>query len=112
MTQATLQIQPQPSYETLAQQFTLIGTIDVNAIPALETLYVLPPHGSVELDFALVQRINSMGLTQLLKLFEFWQKRHIGIRVTNANRMVGVLFKMTGLTRFLVDGQTPATRRD
>jgi ABC-type transporter Mla MlaB component/ABC-type phosphate/phosphonate transport system substrate-binding protein len=105
MNPVTLQIQPQPSAEALSQQFTLIGAIDVNAIPVLETLYVLPPNAVAELDFALVQRVNSMGLAQLLKLFDFWQKRDIGIRVTHVNRMIGVLFKMTGLTHFLAENE-------
>jgi ABC-type transporter Mla MlaB component len=103
-----LQIQPAPSNQLINQQFTLIGTIDVEAMAALETLYILPAHGVVELDFALVQRVNSMGLAQLLKLFEHWQKQAISISVTNVNRMIGVLFKMTGLTRFMVDAKKPA----
>jgi ABC-type transporter Mla MlaB component len=78
-----LQIQPQASTQELAQQFTLIGTIDVEAIASLETLYVLPANCVAELDFALVQRVNSMGLAQLLKLFEHWQKQAISIKVTN-----------------------------
>jgi ABC-type transporter Mla MlaB component/ABC-type phosphate/phosphonate transport system substrate-binding protein len=107
-----LQIQPQPSKQVLAQQFSLIGTIDVEAIASLETLYVLPANCAAELDFSLVQRVNSMGLAQLLKLFEHWQKQAISINVTNVNRMIGVLFKMTGLTRFLSDSQvsTPAVQ--
>lgn len=100
-----LQIEPQPSAQISVQQFTLIGTVDVEAIASLETLYVLPQDCKVELDFALVQRVNSMGLAQLLKLFEHWQKQHISISITNVNRMIGVLFKMTGLTRLIDDGQ-------
>jgi anti-anti-sigma regulatory factor/ABC-type phosphate/phosphonate transport system substrate-binding protein len=107
MNPASLQIQPPPSAEALSQQFTLIGTIDVDAVPALEMLYVLPANAEAELDFALVQRVNSMGLAQLLKLFDFWQKRNIRIRVTHVNRMIGVLFRMTGLTRFLAEGENP-----
>jgi ABC-type transporter Mla MlaB component/ABC-type phosphate/phosphonate transport system substrate-binding protein len=103
-----LQIQPQPSTHALAQQFTLIGTVDIDAVSSLETLYILPANCAAELDFALVQRVNSMGLAQLLKLFEHWQKLNISINVTNANRMIGVLFKMTGLTRFLNDEQKSA----
>lgn len=103
-----LQIQPPPSTHESVQQFTLMGTIDVEAIASLETLYVLPADSIVELDFALVQRVNSMGLAQILKLFEHWQKQHITISITNVNRMIGVLFKMTGLTRFLDDGQQTA----
>jgi ABC-type transporter Mla MlaB component len=103
-----LQIQPQPSTQALAQQFTLIGTVDIEAVSSLETLYILPANCAAELDFALVQRVNSMGLAQLLKLFEHWQKQNISINVTNVNRMIGVLFKMTGLTRFLNDEQKSA----
>jgi ABC-type transporter Mla MlaB component len=104
-----LQIQPQPSTHALAQQFTLIGTVDIEAIASLEMLYILPANCAAELDFALVQRVNSMGLAQLLKLFEHWQKQNISINVTNVNRMIGVLFKMTGLTRFLNDEQKSAS---
>jgi ABC-type transporter Mla MlaB component len=98
-----LQIQPPPSNLALAQHFHLTGIIDVDAVQILETLYCLPPRCAVELNFAQVQRVNSMGLAQLLKLFEHWQKRHVSIRISNANRMIGVLFKMTGLARFLSD---------
>lgn len=103
ITATALQIQPQPSAEALAQRFNMIGIIDVDAVQQLETLYILPQHCAVELNFALIQRVNSMGLAQLLKLFEHWQKQQISIRITNTNRMIGVLFKMTGLTRFLSD---------
>lgn len=103
-----LQIQPPASTEALKQTFTLIGIIDVDAVANLETLYVLPENCAVELDFALVQRVNSMGLAQLLKLFEHWQKKNIHIQINNTNRMIGVLFKMTGLTRFLAT-ETTAT---
>lgn len=103
-----LQIDPQPSSTESVQQFSLIGAIDVEAIASLETLYVLPADSIVELDFALVQRVNSMGLAQMLKLFEHWQKQQISVSVTNVNRMIGVLFKMTGLTRFLDDGAKTA----
>jgi anti-anti-sigma factor len=96
-----LQIQPAASTEALKQTFTLIGTVDVDAIAPLETLYVLPENCAVVLDFALVQRVNSMGLAQLLKLFEQWQKKSIHIQINNTNRMIGVLFKMTGLSRFI-----------
>ena len=92
-------------------QFNLIGTVDVEAVSALDTLYnAVAEQHSVELDFSLVQRVNSMGLAQLLKLFEHWQKRKIQIQVTNTNRMIGVLFKMTGLTRFLSDEAVPETK--
>ncbi|MDP2903795.1 MAG: PhnD/SsuA/transferrin family substrate-binding protein [Methylovulum sp.] len=107
-TATALHIQPQPSAKALVQQFNLIGIIDVEAVQQLETLYVLPQHCAVELNFAQVQRVNSMGLAQLLKLFEHWQKQQVTINITNANRMIGVLFKMTGLTRFLSDTQVSA----
>jgi ABC-type phosphate/phosphonate transport system substrate-binding protein len=78
----------------------------------LESLYILPANSIATLDFSLVQRVNSMGLAQLLKLFEHWQKQNITISVTHVNRMIGVLFKMTGLTRFLGDGQKSASASD
>jgi ABC-type phosphate/phosphonate transport system substrate-binding protein len=62
----------------------------------------------VELDFSLVQRVNSMGLAQLLKLFEHWQTQQISIKITNLNRMIGMLFKMTGLARFINNDQSSA----
>lgn len=106
-----LQILPSPSAIILNQVFNLDGTIDIDSIITLETLYVLPEKCVVELDFSLVQRVNSMGLAQLLKLFEHWQKRNIQIHISNTNRMIGVLFKMTGLTRFLAveTAATPTT---
>lgn len=106
-TASGLQIQPQPSAEIMVQRFTVTGVIDVDAMQLLATMYVLPPQCAVELDFGQVQRVNSMGLAQLLKLFEHWQKQHISIRISNPNRMVGVLFKMTGLNRFLTDTPLP-----
>jgi len=109
VTSESLQIKPQPSPTSLNQQFVLNGMIDVNAVELLETMYIIPENCSVKLNFALVQRVNSMGLAQLLKLFQHWQERNISISVSNTNRMIGVLFKMTGLTRFLSDEQTPAS---
>jgi ABC-type transporter Mla MlaB component len=106
MSNSKLLITPLPSTEALSQQFDFIGMVDVDAVVILETLYVLPPNCVVELNFAQVQRVNSMGLAQLLKLFEHWQQRNINIQISHTNRMIGVLFKMTGLTRFLADGQT------
>jgi anti-anti-sigma regulatory factor len=103
MNLSKLTIRPNPSPEKLVQQFVLIGTVDVEAVETLQTLYILPPSCSVELDFAQVDRVNSMGLAQLLKLFERWQNCDSSIRVINVNRMIGVLFKMTGLNHFLAD---------
>jgi anti-anti-sigma factor len=108
ITATALQIQPQPSAQALVQQFNMTGIINVDAAQQLETLYRLPQHCVVELNFAQVQRVNSMGLAQLLKLFEHWQKQQISIRITNTNRIVGVLFKMTGLSRFLSDAPASA----
>ena len=111
MTNATLRIQPQPSNALLMQQFELIGSIDVNAVQLLESLYVLPQDCTVELNFSKVERVNSMGLAQLLKLFEYWQKQDITFRITQVNRMISVLFKMTGLTRFMAETQAATTQR-
>lgn len=111
MNKSKLLIQPLPSTDAPSQQFELVGIVDVDAVDILETLYVLPANGMVELNFAQVQRVNSMGLAQLLKLFEHWQTNNIDIRITNTNRMIGVLFKMTGLTKFLSDAATQSPVR-
>lgn len=103
---STLRLYPEPSTDAINQQISFIGVLDVDAMSVLEKLYVLPPHCTVKLDFALLQRVNSMGLAQLLKLFDYSQKSAINISIINANRMIMVLFKMTGLTRFLADGHT------
>jgi anti-anti-sigma regulatory factor len=103
----SLIIQPAPAADPARRCFRLQGVVDVDAIPALEPLYDLPANSEVELDFAAVQRVNSMGLAQLLKLFEHWQGQNIDIRVSHANRMTGMLFKMTGLNRFLKE-EAPA----
>lgn len=97
----TLQIHPQPSDDNSLQVFAFSGVVDVEAVPALQMIYDVPQNSQVVLDFALVQRVNSMGLAQLLKLFEHWQARGVGIRVIHPNRMVSMLFKMTGLNHFL-----------
>lgn len=108
-TSGQLTISPPASATALVQHFQLAGIIDVDAIAALETLYVLPPQCAVTLNFGQIQRVNSMGLAQLLKLFEHWQQQQIHIRITDTNRMIGVLFKMTGLTKFLSDTPQPTT---
>ena len=102
-----LMITPSPSATALEQRFNFAGIIDVESIKPLESLYIVPTNCEVELNFAQVQRVNSMGLAQLRKLFEHWQKQQVIIHIINSNRMIGVLFKMTGLTRFLTE---PSTR--
>lgn len=101
-----LRIYPSACTQALQQSFTFRGIINVEAIAPLETLYVLPQYCAVELDFSAVQRVNSMGLAQLLKLFEYWQNQQITIYIKNANRMTVTLFKMTGLSRFLSEEKT------
>lgn len=89
-----------------------IGSIDVDATAELERLQILPAAcRKVLLNFAQLQRVNSMGLAQLLKLFEHWQAQQVEIKIANANRMIGVLFKMTGLASYLVGnaGSSPAS---
>lgn len=101
MNNSKLQVFPQLTADSSNQKFNLIGTIDIDAIPVLESLYIIPEWSNVELDFAMVQRVNSMGLAQLLKLFKHWQDRNTSISVINTNRMIAVLFKMTGLNHYV-----------
>jgi len=82
--------------------YDLIGSIDANADGALQTLASGIAAGChVLLDFSQVERVNSMGLSLLLKIFEDWERQKIRIEVQNLNRMVSMLFKITGLGRFI-----------
>jgi len=101
MSLPTLRIQSDNREASGKFRFRLQGVIDVSAVPLLEPLQALPADSEVELDFSEVLRVNSMGLAQLLKLFEHWQANDIRVGVHNANRMTGMLFRMTGLDRFL-----------
>lgn len=82
-------------------RFDCIGSIDVNAVPALESLNSVPAKAQVMLDFKQIERVNSMGLSLLLKIFEDWETKSITVEVQHLNRMVSMLFKITGLGRFV-----------
>ena len=86
--------------------FDCIGSIDAHAEHALEGLSEIPANSEVSLDFKNIERVNSMGLSLLLKIFEEWEKKSIKIEIKNLNRMVNMLFKITGLGRFLQGGDT------
>ncbi len=81
--------------------YDFIGSIDANCASVLETLSDVPPESHVLLDFSKVERVNSMGLSLLLKLFEQWERNKICVEVQNLNRMINMLFKITGLGRFV-----------
>jgi anti-anti-sigma factor len=97
----TLSINSLPAGEDGLLRYTLAGSVDAHSAPALRGLNGVPANARIALDFKNVERVNSMGLSLLLKLFEEWEKRGIKIEVNNPNRMVGMLFKITGLGRFL-----------
>lgn len=87
--------------------YDFIGSIDASSAAVLDTLSNIPAESHVLLDFSRVERVNSMGLSLLLKLFEQWEGNRIRVEVQHLNRMVNMLFKITGLGRFvLTDGQT------
>ena len=89
--------------------YNFIGSIDANATATLEVLDAVPAQSHVLLDFQQVERVNSMGLSLLLKLFEEWEGKQIKVEVQNLNRMVSMLFKITGLGRFVKnDGSNSA----
>jgi anti-anti-sigma factor len=100
---AMLTITRKPPTENEPLIATLEGNIDAHAAESLRELYDLPPP-SARLDFTGVQRVNSMGLALLLKLFEHCENKGVGIHVVNANRMTSMLFKMTNLDRYLGEG--------
>jgi anti-anti-sigma factor len=87
--------------------YDFIGSIDASSASVLDSLSNIPSEAYVLLDFSKVERVNSMGLSLLLKLFEQWESNSIRVEVQHLNRMVNMLFKITGLGRFvLTDGQT------
>ncbi|MDO9105185.1 MAG: PhnD/SsuA/transferrin family substrate-binding protein [Methylovulum sp.] len=88
--------------------YDFIGSIDAQASETLEPLYGLPADAYVLLDFSQVERVNSMGLSLLLKLFEAWERKKIKVEVQQLDRMVSMLFKITGLGRFVKDGKASA----
>ena len=86
--------------------YDFIGSIDATCADLLDSLSDIPPESHVLLDFIQVERVNSMGLSLLLKLFEQWERNRIHVEVQHLNRMINMLFKITGLGRFVVtDGQ-------
>ena len=91
-----------------AYAYDFAGSIDAHSSCVLDNLGNLPESARVSLDFRQVERVNSMGLSLLLKLFEQWERRGIRVEVSNLNRMVGMLFKITGLGRFVKGGEATA----
>jgi anti-anti-sigma factor len=88
--------------------FDFIGSVDAHAATALESLNTIPQKSKVVLDFKQIERVNSMGLSLLLKIFEEWEGKSISVEVQNLNRMVSMLFKITGLGRFVKNDGTQA----
>lgn len=94
----------QVSHENNQYCFDCIGSIDAHADKPLDVLRKLPGDIKVMLDFSNIERVNSMGLSLLLKIFEDWEGNNTEIEVRNLNRMVSMLFKITGLGRFIQGG--------
>lgn len=97
----SLSINPLPHGEDGTLRYDLVGSVDAHSAQTLNQLRGVAANSRVYLDFIRVERVNSMGLSLLLKLFEEWERQGIKIEVDNPNRMVGMLFKITGLGRFL-----------
>lgn len=91
--------------------YDCIGSIDAHAAPVLEELNSVPANTSVLLDFSKIERVNSMGLSLLLKLFEQWETNSVNIEVKHLNRMVSMLFKITGLGGFVNKGGSDAGKK-
>ena len=99
----TFKIEVVSSADENTSVFDCIGSIDVHAGSVLEEMG-LSAHDYntiIQLDFKNVERVNSMGLSLLLKLFDIWEKAGKDVTVSNLNRMTGMLFKITGLGRFI-----------
>ena len=97
----TFSIKSLQTEEDQVQSFDCIGSIDAHSGPALDELQILPGTAKIMLDFNQIERVNSMGLSLLLQIFEKWEGQQIRVEVYNLNRMIRMLFKITGLGRFL-----------
>lgn len=97
---AKLRIDSQIDKDLKVLQLFLSGDIDVSAGSVLDTIPSVPNEYKVILDFEAVVRVNSMGLAQLLRCLENWKNEGIETEAINLNRMVSMLFKMTGLNRY------------
>lgn len=98
---STFSISPGPSDDDKLQCFDCIGSIDANASTGLDGIRSVAVGPSVLLNFSQVERVNSMGLSLLLELFEEWELAGIQVQVCHLNRMINMLFKITGLGRFV-----------
>ena len=98
--QASLQIDSQIDNDNNTVHLLLVGDVDVTAGAVLDSLSVVPETHKVVLDFAAVERVNSMGLAQLMRRLEAWKQAGINTEAINLNRMISMLFKMTGLNRY------------
>lgn len=100
----TLRIEHTRDPSAMTATYWLSGDIDVNAAQAFAPLHGDPPAGCrAVLDFEQVQRVNSMGLAQLLRLLEAWNGSGIRMEARAPNRTVSMLFKMTGMNRYFGD---------
>ncbi len=104
----TFSINPVPGDDDGLQSFELVGSVDAHAETVLNEFRSQVTGTSVLLNFAEVERVNSMGLSLLLKLFEECEAAGVKVQVCNLNRMTNMLFKITGLGRF-IHGNSPAT---
>ncbi|WP_022949094.1 PhnD/SsuA/transferrin family substrate-binding protein [Methylohalobius crimeensis] len=108
MNEQTIQIARENQDRAVLYRF--IGVLDASSRPELESLTrQVPDVSEIVLDFSEVGRINSMGLALLLKLLKAWEDEGKQIQAINLNRMASILFKITGLGRFLPDGEGDAT---
>lgn len=85
-----------------------MGSVDAHADGSLQILRDLPSDIHVVLNFNKIERVNSMGLSLLLKIFEDWETARTKIEIVNLNRMVNMLFKITGLGRFINGNENTA----
>ena len=108
MNEQSLQVTPEIDSEIACYRFS--GIVDAYSSSILASLSQDPPENSnVILDFSGIHRINSMGLALLLKMLNAWEEKGKRIQVINLNRMAAILFKITGLGRFLDTGETAET---
>lgn len=91
-----IKIEHQKQFDATTVRF--YGIIDNTIQEQLEKVFS-EISSKVILDFSQSDRINSMGITVLLKQLKAFQQQGGSIYYTNLNRLNTKLFRMVGLTK-------------
>lgn len=82
-----------------SDQITIYGNIDSSAAPHFEQAICGISSERVVIDFSNVGRIDSMGMTLLLRSINLIKlQKKAEVRIQGANEINSILFRMVGIT--------------